>query len=207
MITVELKPCTKADVNVAVPLIYASGPDSFDFVFKNHKHSAQDFLKFAFLRNGGEFSYDNHYALWRAGEIVAVGSYFKHKKASSFTFADAKNIIIFFGLRGIGVALNGLKVETLIKLPKKNEITLGHLGVVENIRGQGFGTQLIVLLMQKAKKQANEYFVLDVSEENPKAKALYEKLGFKVSRHYLSNFRNKFSYVPNHFRMELKGCK
>ena len=204
MSLIELKACTITDVNEAVPLIYASGPDAFDFVFKNKQHNAQDFLRFAFVRKGGEFSFDNHYALWKGGEIVAVGAVFNHQKSSSFTFIDARNIIRFYGIKGWRVALNGLKVETLIKLPKKNEITLGHLGVKADLRGQGIGTQLINLLMQKAAKKTNEYFVLDVSEENPKAKALYLKLGFKTNHHYISSYKNEFSYVPNHFRMELK---
>lgn len=201
---IQLKPCTRADVKEAVPLIYASGPDAFEFVFKSEAHSAQEFLKFAFLKKGGEFSFENHYALWKQDEIVAIGAVFNHQMSKSFTIKDAKNIFNFYGLSGLRVALNGLKVETLIKLPKKNEITIGHLGVKENLRGQGLGTQLIEMLMQVAEKKTAEYFVLDVSEDNQKAKLLYEKMGFVVSHHYISNFRNKFSYVPNHFRMVLK---
>ena len=204
MNALELKPCTINDVNEAVPLIYASGPDAFDFVFKNKKYSAQDFLKFSFTRKGGEFSFDNHYALWQNNEIIAVGSVFNHQKARAFTFADAKNIIRFYKIGGIRVALNGLKVETMIKLPNKNEITIGHLGVKENRRWQGIGTILIKKLMEVSNKNVSAYFILDVSEENPKAKALYTKLGFKTIKYYVSSFKNKYSKVPNHYRMELR---
>ena len=39
---IALKPCVPENVNEAVPLIYASGPDAFEYVFKNDKVSAQD---------------------------------------------------------------------------------------------------------------------------------------------------------------------
>ena len=58
--------------------------------------------------------------------------------------------------------------------------------------------------MDKALKTAKSQFVLDVSEENPRAKSLYERLGFDVVQRINSNLKNKYSYVPNMFRMELK---
>lgn len=42
-------------VSAAVPRIYSSGPVAFDIVFADHRHrSAQDFLRDAFCRSGGE---------------------------------------------------------------------------------------------------------------------------------------------------------
>lgn len=201
--TLKLKPCKPNDANEVVPLIYASGPAAFDFVFKNSKFTAQDFLKYAFQREGGEFSYDNHYALWKDGEIVGVGSFFNQYKASRFIISDALNITRFYGFKFLPIALNGLKVEGIIKLPKKNEITLGHLGIKPELRGVGLGTQLIQLLMKEANASLEERFILDVSEENTKAKNLYEKLGFKVVEKNESTLKNSYSYVANHLRMKL----
>lgn len=201
----SLKQTIPKNVNQAVPLIYASGPDAFEYVFKNDQVSAQDFLKHAFVKKGGEFSFDNHYALFDGEELVGIGAVFNKQKAASFTFKDALNIIGFYGFGFFARAINGLKVETMIKLPKKNEITLGHLGIKPALRGKGYGTILIKELMKVANPQKDDYFVLDVSEENPKAKALYERLGFNVTKKYTSNLKNKYSYVPNHFRMELKN--
>ena len=198
-----LKPCTAQDVDQAVPLIYASGPPSFEYVFQNDTYKAQDFLKFAFVKPGGEFSFDNHYALYDGEELVGVGAVFSKARAASFTVKDALDIVRFYGFGFLARAINGLKVETMIKLPKKNEIVLGHLGIKENLRGKGYGTVLINELMLVAYKSKEEYFVLDVSEENPKAKVLYEKLGFMVLKKYDSKLKNKYSYVANHFRMEL----
>ena len=97
----------------------------------------------------------------------------------------------------------GLQVEGLIKLPKKKEIVLGHLGIQEEMRGKGLGTKLIDALMEQATRDAESRFILDVSEENPRAKALYDRLGFVVTKKNKSTLKNKYSHVATHFRMEL----
>lgn len=201
---IELRPSQKAEVDVAIPLIYSSGPPSFEYVFQNKKVTAQDFLRYAFVREGGEFSYQNHHSLYRDGQMVGIGSAFNAKEASAFTVADALNIFRFYGFKSFAAIKSGLKVEQLIKLPEKDEIAIAHLGILPELRGQGLGTKMIELLQEKANKTTNSYWVLDVSEENPKAKALYERLGFKITHKNISKLKNQYSYVANHFRMELK---
>ena len=55
----KLQKSTPSEVDKAVPLIYSSGPDAFEYVFKNNHVDAKDFLKYAFVTSGGEFSYKN----------------------------------------------------------------------------------------------------------------------------------------------------
>ena len=202
--SIELHPSKPTEVAIAVPLIYSSGPDAFEFVFKNSKVSAIDFLKYAFVKEGGEFSYDNHYSLYQGDNMVGIGSVFDTKKAATFTKYDGLNILKFYGLKSLGTIRRGLQVEPIIQLPKTNEIVIAHLGIQPALRGQGLGTHLINSLMKKSNNKEDSRFILDVSEENPKAKKLYDRLGFITTKKNLSNLRNKFSYVPNHFRMELK---
>ena len=199
---IALRKSQKSEVNIAVPLIYSSGPPSFEYVFKNDQVGAIDFLKHAFVRVGGEFSYDNHYSLYLDNEMVGIGSVFDAKQASSFTFYDGKNILRFYKLKSLGIIRRGLQVEGLIKLPKKKEIVLAHLGVQPDMQGKGLGTKLIAALMEEANQEEDSRFILDVSEENPRAKALYDRLGFIVTKKNNSTLKNKYSYVANHLRME-----
>ena len=199
---IELRKSQKSEVAIAVPLIYSSGPPSFEYVFKNNQVTAVDFLKHAFVRVGGEFSYDNHYSLYLGDKMVGIGSVFDAKQAASFTLYDGLNIIRFYKFKSVGVIKCGLQVEGLIKLPKKKEIVLGHLGIQPDMQGKGLGTQLIDGLMEKANKDSESRFILDVSEENPRAKALYDRLGFTTTKTNKSSLKNKYSYVANHFRME-----
>lgn len=197
---VELRKSTPQEVDLAVPLIYASGPDAFEYVFKNDKVGAQDFLKHAFVKEGGEFSYQNHYSLYQDRVMVGVGSIFDAKEASTFMASDIKRILEFYKFNSLGIGRRGLQVEKIIKHPIREEVALAHLSITPDFRGKGFGTKLIDLLKEKSEIK---HFVLDVSEENPRAKDLYKRLGFVVTKDYKSNLKNKYSYVPDHCRMEL----
>lgn len=199
---IEFRKCTPEDVDKAVPLIFSSGPTGFSYVFKNKKYSATDFLKYAFQRRGGEFSYDNHYALILNGELVGIGSVFDGKRAGGFTLRDFFNIINFYQINALPILTKGFKTEQIIQLPKSNEICIAHLGIAENCRGLGLGTKLIAFLMKASNPKPTDCFVLDVSEENPKAQLLYERLGFKVTKCQYSNLKNNYGHVANHFRME-----
>lgn len=198
----QLKPCTPQDVDQAIPLIYESGPEAFDYVFKTNKISSQDFLRFAFVKENGEFSYRNHYALHRDGKIVGVIATFDAKAAKNFILTEAKNMFTFYGLKALPVMIKGLRTEKILKMPKKNEVALVHLGISEERRGQGLGTICMHDIQKIANKKKEQKFVFDVSKENPRAQKLYERLGFKVVKYNPSKLKNKYSYVPSHYRME-----
>jgi len=200
---ITLRKSQPSERALATSLIYNSGPPSFEFVFKNAKNSAIDFLNYAFIREGGEFSYDNHCSLYLNDEMVGIGSAFGAKQGQGFTLYEARNIIGFYKLKCTSVIYHGLQIERLIKLPKKNEVALAHLAIKPEYQGKGLGTELINTLMQTVENRVEKIFVLDVSEENPRAKKLYERLGFVVTKEMKSTLKNRYSYVANHTRMEL----
>ena len=136
---IVFRKCVPADVQDVVPLIYSSGPAAFSYVFTTKTKSTTGFLAYAFQREGGEFSYENHYALLLNGDVVGVGSSFNSKQAKRFVTADGLNIVKFYGIKSLPVLINGLKTEKVIKAPKDNEISIAHLGIKKELRGQGLG--------------------------------------------------------------------
>ncbi len=205
MDNIKFRKCTPNDVEKAVPLIFSSGPTAFSYVFQNDQNHATDFLKYAFQRKGGEFSFDNHYALMLEDELVGIGSIFSGKRANGFTPKDFLNIVSFYKHKSLPVLFKGFRTEQVIQLPKSDEICIAHLGIAKNYQGRGLGSQLITFLMKESNPTSPDEFVLDVSEENPKAQALYERLGFEVTKCEKSNLKNKYGHVANHFRMKYIG--
>jgi len=189
-----------SDVEEAIPLIYASGPDAFNYVFKNHKFDALGFLRFAFIRKGGEFSYDNHYVMIKNDSIIGIGTTFDYHEAKKFTRYDGLKIIKYYGKSSPSVLHRGLKVEKIIKHPKEGEIIVGHIAIIDKERSRGYGQKMIEFLMQR-RQSKDSNFALDVSEENPRAKALYLRLGFTVKEHLQSKLKSKYGIVYNHYRM------
>lgn len=203
-IKVSFRPAKPEDVTIAVPLIYSSGPPSFEYVFKvSEQKDAQSFLRYAFVRPGCEFSYTNHICvLDESQNVIAIGSTFGSKEVNSFTFSAIKFIFSCYGFRkGIQTILRGLQVEKIIPPPKGNTAVLAHLAVLPEWRGKGIGSKMVTYFLKKAKKEGRATASLDVSLENLQAKALYDRLGFIVENEAISNLKNEFSYVANHYKM------
>ncbi len=66
------------------------------------------------------------------------------------------------------------------KETEAGEYYLDSIAVSEDSRGRGIGRQLIAAAMERAKQEGHRYAGLLVSEENPSAQRLYERLGFFV---------------------------
>ncbi|MCP4974839.1 MAG: GNAT family N-acetyltransferase [Maribacter sp.] len=201
MNSVDIRRSFPEDAEMAVPFIYSSGPTAFDYVFKTKRFSAQDFLRFAFVRKGGEFSYQNHYSVLVNNQLVGAGAVFTGDEILGFTMSNAKRIIQFYGINSTSIIPRGLKIESLIRPPRKPEVAIGHLGIRESFRGQGLGTMLMEKLMESPKINGHTSFILDVSVDNPNAQKLYERMGFTITKKCLSTLNNKYAQVVDHNRM------
>ena len=107
--------------------------------------------------------------------------------------------------QGVAVSRRGLQFERLCPPPTGDLLYLTHLGVAPECRGQGIGQSLIKRLLISAPRSTTgrTTVALDVSCENPRAQALYERVGFKVVRERLSTLKNSTATVPSQRRMEL----
>lgn len=192
-----------ADVADAVPLIYSSGPTAFDYVFDTSgARRARDFLRFAFLNGGGEFGWRVHRVAEFGGRVAAAGAAFDGRAVLRFTIANALQILQFFGpIRAWGVMVRGLRVEAIIRPPRADEYYVCHVGVREDSRGHGIGTRFMRDLLQGVDAQRHRCAALDVAVTNPRARSLYEKLGFVADALRASSLQNRLGRVPDHYRM------
>src|SRR5258708_9352316 len=141
---------TPADVDEGGPLIYSSGSWAFDYVFDiGNSGGAQEFLRFAYLRRGGEFGWWAHRVAEIGGRVAAVGAAFDGRAVLRFTIANALVILRFYGpIRAWGVMIRGLRPPTVIHPPPPAEYYLCHVGVREELRGQGLGARLMRHLLE-----------------------------------------------------------
>ncbi|MCJ1884676.1 GNAT family N-acetyltransferase [Pseudomonas sp. LA21] len=169
------------DVDAAIPLIYSSGPDAFDYAFaRPGRNSAQDFLRYAFLQGGGQFGWRQHWVGERDGEVVAAGTVFGGEVNLGYMLAATRQIFGYFGLGAPRVIVRGLQLERIICPPPRKTLYLAHLGVTQDLRGEGLGSQLIDHFLQCGRHAGLPMAALDVSVANPRAQALYERFGFSV---------------------------
>lgn len=199
----QVRAARAADAAAAVPLIYSSGPDAFDFVFGTRDASARAFLHHAFADGAGEFGYRNHVIGEVEGRIVAAGAGFGSADAAGFTLAAARQIIRHYGWRAGGSIVRGLRTEQVIRPPAPGEHYLAHLGVTPDARGHGYGTELVEWLIARGHGRGCARATLDVAADNPRAETLYARLGFRVHRVTESHLRNAHGHVPTQRRMVL----
>lgn len=201
----EFRKCTADDVDVAVPLIFSSGPAQFTYVFSvTHKDQVLEFLRYSFLKGKGQFGFKNHTAVLLDGKQVGIGALWTSKSNLYFFITSASQIFAFYGLwNGLKVAIRGLRIETIVKPARKNVSYLGQLGIDESKRGQGLGRQLINYFFEETKALGLSKASLDVECENRRAKKLYEGMGFQDVAENVSTLKNKYGYVLNHFHMEV----
>jgi ribosomal protein S18 acetylase RimI-like enzyme len=199
---VGFRPAMPEDADVAVPLIYSSGPAAFDYVFG--AGCAKAFLRDAFAGEEGEFSHRTHEVALLRGHVAAVGAVFDGRHALAFTLAAARQILGFYGLvRGLAVIVRGLRIEGVIRPPGARELYVAHLGVLPALRGTGIGTRLIETLLARRDPALHDRVVLDVAVTNPGAEALYARLGFTVTAVRRSRLANRDATVADHRRMTL----
>ncbi len=203
---ITIRPARPEDAELLAPLVYSSGPAAFDYVFKHRTDvDAIEFLTRSLKTPDGEFGYDCHWAVELAGEVVGAGAGFTGEHPVGYMISALKRILGTYGLvAGSGVIVRGLRMESMVKPPKGAEYCVAHLGIRPDFRGKGLGDRLIRHLLDQARSRKSPVAVLDVSVENPRAQALYERLGFVVTAERPSKLVNSTARVPHHRRMDLK---
>lgn len=195
---INFRPATPNDAAAAVPLIYSSGPAAFDFIFSPKPKQALEFLQYTFTDGNGEFGYKYHVVGEVDGNVVAVGTAFDGNAALKYFLAMGRQIASFYGLAAFSVIPRGLQVESIIQPPKGCLHYIAHLGVDASMQGKGIGSKLVEYLMEQGRKDGKTQTALDVSVLNPRAQALYERLGFKQTGYRESTLAG----VPSHNRLE-----
>jgi ribosomal protein S18 acetylase RimI-like enzyme len=61
-----------------------------------------------------------------------------------------------------------------------NTLQMDGICVGHSARGKGVGSALFDALFSHARERGYDYVTLDVIDTNPRAKSLYERLGFEV---------------------------
>ena len=195
---IHFRAATLEDLDAAVPLIFSSGPGAFNYIFSPKPNQALEFLRYTFQDGAGELGYKNHIVGELDGKVVAVGAAFDGESTLKFFLAAARQIASFYGLAALPVMRHGLQVESIIQPPKGRLHYIAHLGVAPSMQSKGIGAKLVEYLMEQGRNAGKTQSALDVSVLNPRAQALYERMGFKLT----GQRESKLEGVPSHNRLE-----
>ena len=203
--TIKIRKCKATDVAEVVPLMYSSGPESFRYVFSvDSEDQAVGFLHHAFCQGDGEFGYKDHQVVIEGGRIIALVGRRTAKDNLMYTMAAIKQILGYYSLyRGVGVLIRGLRFEAIVAPPIKDVICLHNLAVSPEQQGNGVGAQLIKCFLAQEKEKGMTTVSLNVAETNPRAKVLYERLGFIVKDKRVGKLKSQYGRGVGHEYMEI----
>jgi ribosomal protein S18 acetylase RimI-like enzyme len=94
------------------------------------------------------------------------------------------------------ITADGVDVGMIDVEHRPTEIYLSRVEIQPGHQGRGIGTRLITALIDEARRNGQD-LVLDVLVANPRARALYQRLGLtEVARHGDGNLRIRMRSVP-----------
>lgn len=198
----QFRPARPEDVDAAVPLIYSAGPEAFEYGFTLGGHRVLDFLRYSFRDGRGFFGWRNHTVVTVGGEVVGIGAFYSGHHYNALTNGLFRQAARYYPLLQMPRVLRrGLQLKPLMPPPSRRMLYVANLGVRSDRRSQGIGAALLQAKQAEARKQGYAVYALDVSVQNPRGQALYERLGFQVTRE--QRFSGPTGVVPDTRRMEI----
>jgi GNAT superfamily N-acetyltransferase len=185
------RPARPDDAASCAPLVLASGEAEFGFLFGVTGDECIAFLARAFVSRCGRFSYRRHrVALDAQGRVCSVMAMHDGGEIALDDAVFVIQVLTHFGVRrGIGILLRGMRLAGELPPPSRGERLIAHCATLPDARGRG----ALTALMHGALCDANRReVVLDVRLDNPRARALYTRLGF----HRLDAARSRHPRLP-----------
>ena len=97
-----------------------------------------------------------------------------------FVNPTLKTMVKVYGILGGLIRMGGLAILHHRTTP--DELYVDGVAVADDMRGNGIGSRLFELLEKKATKNNIRKISLEVIDSNPRARALYERLGFVITK-------------------------
>lgn len=162
-------------------LMYSSGADMYDYVYKTDQAHPLDYIRSEFKSKRGLCSHRLLTVAVSDGNVVGTGTFYDGKDYQKMSGGAALNLLRFYGFKSLPRLRRAMDSMKLMKPPKDDELYLANFGVDPQLRGSGIGSQMLQHKINEARQQGYRIVSLDVSTENPKAEALYHRLGFAVT--------------------------
>ena len=163
------KATLKDSQDIAVLLLLAMEDIVYQFINEVNYAKAQAFLLHFVEQENNQYSYQNCWVAEENNQIIAAVNLYDGAKLNEF-----RAPIIQYVQTHFNTAFNP-EDET-----EFGEFYIDTLGVRSNQQGKGIGSKLLLFLIDEYVTQSHKTVGLLVDEENPDAKKLYLKLGFKA---------------------------
>ncbi|UBF28294.1 GNAT family N-acetyltransferase [Kovacikia minuta CCNUW1] len=180
--TVTMRPAIAADVDWAAPLLFATGPALFSYVFASPSEQAKEILRQAFIQPQHAFSYEYTQVIevsaQSAGLLVSYPGQVKRQADEKVQLVMAR----LLPLRKLPKILVNLADLTRIKQDvAPHEYYILGLSILPEFRRRGLGQYLLQQAETHARSCKCSVICLDVTYNNAPAKSLLEQMNYQVA--------------------------
>lgn len=163
-------------------MIYNAGPLGLEYVYGPGRHRVISFLRIAFIHGSSSLGYRTHVVATVNGRVVGIVAFYDGAKYRSLNRKILYPVMRFYGpLTCLNVLRRGIRVQqALVRPPNGDDVLIQHLCVSEDMRGRGIGAILLNHVYDTARSRGFRRCIGDVEVANPRAQALYERLGCQV---------------------------
>lgn len=200
----DIRRARKDDKGDIAGLMYSAGKELYDFIYATDKASATDYIRFEYASGRGFCGYHNVTVAVQDDTVVATGCFYDGLDYITLFAGTLANMLQFYGPAKVLPVLRRAKhIGSVMAKPARDELYLSNFGVSPALRGQGIGSALINSQVTIARKKGYRLFSLDVADTNPKAEALYARLGLNVVSAKRFTGKREGIVVPSCKKMEL----
>lgn len=150
-------------------MLFAMKEIVFNFIGRNDEVEAKNFLQTLISQEGNQYSYQN---CWVWGDASAIQGMVNIYNGANLS--ELRKPVESLLQERYQMSLN-VEDET-----GPGEYYIDTIAVYPTLRGMGIGTKILQALIQEYVVHQNKVLGLLVDEDNPKAKKLYENMGFEV---------------------------
>ncbi|MCP2025515.1 ribosomal protein S18 acetylase RimI-like enzyme [Flavobacterium sp. HSC-32F16] len=154
---------------IAPILLLAMEDIIYKFIAKKDYAAAKDFLEYFIERDNNQYSYQNCFVAEEDNEIIGAVNIYNGSELKVLRSPIVEYVQATFNPEF------DPEFET-----QPGEFYIDSLGVNPNYQGKGIGSKILRFLIAEYVHKNKQTLGLLVEEENPLAKSLYLKLGFKV---------------------------
>ncbi|MFT4046871.1 MAG: N-acetyltransferase [Solimonas sp.] len=176
-----LRPAQRRDARALLPLVYASGPAAFDYVFAHGGRTAGAFLAYALDDGRGLIGWPHHHVAVLDGRVVGcVATYGAHELAALANATLRQYFRFYAPWTALSVLRRALHVGVMQPPPEHGDFYVAHLSVAPAAHRRGIASRLLAHALDAAQALGYRHCALDVASDNGAARALYGKHGFRL---------------------------
>ncbi len=174
-----IRPARRDDAASLTPLVYASGPAVFDYVFGAAGRPATDFLHYALASGEGLLGWRAHHVAEQDGEVIGSVALYAGDDAVRLSRVTVMQYFRFhLPWTAFGVLRRAMRVGEMQAPPGERDLYIAHLAVADHWRRRGIASRMLAYAQRVAALHGCRHSVLDVADGNIAARRLYERHGF-----------------------------